>query len=98
MVKQTQHIDQLTQRREALCEIYMDTDRIVLTFDKVYPKAVKRTAEEMENLRLCTYAIAEGNEICLIHPDYGMFADDDEFRSIVSQLMNEENYEIIYMN
>ena len=88
--------DQLTHRRESLCEVRMDADRIALTFDKVYPKALARVAEEMENIRLCAYTIIEGNKLYLMQPDFGLFAGDDEFRAIVSELFDEENYDIIY--
>ena len=88
--------DQLIQRRESLCEVRMDADRITLTLDKVYPKAMARVAEEMESMRLCAYTIFEGGKLYLMQPDYGMFGDDDEFRMIVSELFGEENYEIIY--
>lgn len=88
--------DQLIEQREALCEITMDADRIKLKLDRIYPKAFKRIAEEMENMRLCRYTVIEGNTLWLMHPDYGMFSDDDEFRTIVAELFNEENYNIIF--
>ena len=92
------HHDQLVERRESVCEIRMDADRITLTFDKVYPKALARVAEEMENMQLCRYTVIEGNKIFLMQPDYGMFGDDEEFRQIVSELFEEENYGIIYID
>ena len=94
MLKHT--FDQLTQRRAALCEVRMDADRITLTLDKVYPKAMARVAEEMESMRLCAYTIIEGGKLYLMHPDFGMFGSDEEFLRIVKELFNEENYEIIY--
>ena len=92
------HHDQLVERRESVCEIRMDDDRITLTFDKVYPKALARVAEEMENMQLCRYTVIEDNKIFLMQPDYGMFGDDEEFRQIVSELFEEENYGIIYID
>lgn len=92
------HHDQLVERRESICEIRMDADCITLTFDKVYPKALARVAEEMENMQLCRYTVIEGNKIFLMQPDYGMFGDDEEFRQIVSELFEEENYGIIYID
>lgn len=88
--------DQLIQRRESFCEVRMDADRITLLLDKVYPKAMARVAEEMENMRLCAYTLIEGNKLYLMQPDFGIFGNDDEFRAIVSELFDEENYEIIY--
>lgn len=90
--------DQLVERRDAVCEIHMDADSIKLTLDKVYPKALARVAEAMENMQLCRYTVVEKGCVWLMQPDYGMFADDDEFRSIVSELFEEENYDIIYMD
>lgn len=87
---------QLVQRRESLCKVTMDADRIKLELSKVYPKAFKRIAEEMENMRLCGYTVIDGMTLWLMQPDYGMFSDDDEFRNIVSELFDEENYNIIY--
>ena len=92
------HHDQLVERRESVCETRMDADRITLTFDKVYPKALVRVAEEMENMQLCRYTVIEDNKIFLMQPDYGMFGDDEEFRGIVSELFEEENYGIIYID
>lgn len=92
------HHDQLVERRESVCEIRMDADRITLMFDKVYPKALARVAEEMENMQLCRYTVIEDNKIFLMQPDYGMFGDDEEFRQIVSELFEEENYGIIYID
>lgn len=91
-----QKYDQLIARYDAFCEITMDADRIKLELSRVYPKAFKRVAEEMENIRLCRYTVIEGTTLWLMQPDYGMFADDEEFRTIVSELFNEENYNIIY--
>lgn len=88
--------DQLIQRRESICKVRMDADRITLSLDRVYSKALTRVAEEMENMRLCAYTIIEGNKLYLMQPDFGMFGDDDEFRMIVSELFDEENYEITY--
>lgn len=88
--------DQLIQRRESLCEVRMDADRITLTLGKVYPKAMARVAEEMESMRLCAYTIIEGGKLYLMQPDFGMFGGDEGFRMIVSELFDEENYEIIY--
>lgn len=92
------HHDQLVERRESVCEVRMDADRITLIFDKVYPKALARVAEEMENMQLCRYTAVEDNKIFLMQPDYGMFGDDEEFRQIVSELFEEENYGIIYID
>ena len=92
------HHDQLVERRESVCEVRMDADRITLTFDKVYPKALARVAEEMENMQLCRYTVIEDNKIFLMQPDYGMFGDDEEFRTIVTELFEEENYGIIYID
>jgi hypothetical protein len=92
------HYDQLVGRRESVCEIRMDADRITLTLDRVYPKALARVAEEMENMQLCRYTVVEDNKIFLMQPDYGMFGDDEEFREIVSELFEEENYGIIYID
>ena len=92
------HYDQLVGRRESVCEIRMDADRITLIFDRVYPKALARVAEEMENMQLCRYTVIEDNKIFLMQPDYGMFGDDEEFRQIVSELFEEENYGIIYID
>lgn len=92
------HHDQLVERRESVCEVRMDADRITLTFDKVYPKALARVSEEMENMQLCRYTVVEDNKIFLMQPDYGMFGDDEEFRQIVSELFEEENYGIIYID
>lgn len=88
--------DQLVARYDTLCVVTMDADRIKLELDRIYPKAFKRIAEEMENMRLCGYTVIEGTTLWLMQPDYGMFADDDEFRSIVTELFNEENYNITY--
>lgn len=88
--------DQLVGRREAICEVRMDADRITLTLDKVYSKALARIAEEMENMMLCRYTLLERNKLYLMQPDFGMFGNDEEFRTIVSELFNEENYDIIY--
>lgn len=57
-----------------------------------------RVAEEMENMQLCRYTVIEDNKIFLMQPDYGMFGDDEEFRQIVSELFEEENYGIIYID
>lgn len=91
------HHDQLIERREAVCEVRMDADRITLTFDRVYPKALARVGEEMENMQLCRYTVVEAGRIFLMQPDYGIFGDDGEFREIVSELFEEENYGIIYI-
>ena len=91
------HYDQLVGRRESVCEIRMDADRITLTFDRVYPKDLARVADEMEHMQLCRYTVVEDGRVWLMQPDYGMFGDDEEFRSIVSELFEEENYEIIYI-
>lgn len=93
---QRNRYDQLTQRRESLCEIRMDADRITLSLDRVYPKALERVAEEMENMMLCRYTIIEGERLYLMQPDFGMFGSDDELLVIVSELFEEENYGIIY--
>ena len=92
------HHDQLVERRESVCETYMSASHISLIFDKVYPKALTRVAEEMENMQLCRYTVIEDNKIFLMQPDYGMFGDDEEFRQIVSELFEEENYGIIYID
>ena len=60
--------DQLIQRRESLCEVRMDADRITLTLEKVYPKAMARVAEEMESMQLCAYTIIEGGKLYLMQP------------------------------
>lgn len=88
--------DQLTQRRESLCEVRMDADRIMLSLERVYPKSLARVAEEMENMMLCRYTLIEGNRLFLMQPDFGMFGNDEEFRMIVSELFDEENYGITY--
>ena len=88
--------DQLLARYDTICEVTMDADRIKLELSKIYPKAFARVAEEMENMRLCRYTVIEGKILWLMQPDYGMFTDDDEFRTIVAELFNEENYNIIY--
>lgn len=49
-------------------------------------------------MRLCRYTVVEGCSVFLMHPDYGMFGDDEEFRNIVSELFEEENYGIIYID
>lgn len=90
--------DQLIERHEASCHIRMDADRIEVSLEGVYPSAVSRVADEMENMRLCAFVIVDESVIYLMHPDYGMFADDDEFRTIVSELFDEENYELIYVD
>ena len=90
--------DQLLTRYDTVCEVAMDADRIKLALDRIYPKAFKRIAEEMENMRLCRYTVIEGVTLWLMQPDYGMFADDDEFRRIVAELFDEENYNITYRN
>ena len=92
------HFDQVVGRRESVCETCMDADRITLTFDKVYLKTLKRVSEEMENMRLCRYTVVERGKIFLMQPDYGMFGDDEEFREIVSELFEEENYGITYID
>jgi hypothetical protein len=92
------HYDQLVERREAVCEIRMDADRITLILDKVYSKALKRVAEEMENMQLCRYTVVEEGNVFLMQPDYGMFGNDEEFRNIITELFEEENYEIIYID
>lgn len=89
-------LDQLIQRREAFCEVRMDADRITLSLTKVYPKALARVAEEMENTMLCRYTIVEDSKLYLMQPDFGMFGSDEEFQAIVSELFDEENYDIIY--
>jgi hypothetical protein len=76
----------------------MSASHISLIFDKVYPKVLARVAEEMENMQLCRYTVVEDNKIFLMQPDYGMFGDDEEFRNIVTELFEEENYEIIYID
>ena len=90
--------DQLVARYETVCEVTMDADRIKLELDRIYPKAFARIAEEMENMRLCRYTVVEGTVLWMMQPDYGMFADDGEFRVIVTELFDEENYNIIYKN
>lgn len=92
------HYDQLVGRRESACEVFMGASHITLCFDKVYPKTLERVAEEMENMRLCRYTVVEGCSVFLMNPDYGMFGDDEEFRNIVSELFEEENYGIIYID
>ena len=52
--------DQLLTRYDTVCEVAMDADRIKLALDRIYPKAFKRIAEEMENMRLCRYTVIEG--------------------------------------
>ena len=96
--KYRQKHDQLVARYDTVCEVTMDADRIKLALDRIYPKAFKRIAEEMENMRLCRYTVIEGATLWLMQPDYGMFADDDEFRRIVEELFDEENYNITYRN
>lgn len=90
--------DQLLTRYDTVCEVTMDADRIKLALDRIYPKAFRRIAEEMENMRICRYTVIEGTALWLMQPDYGMFADDDEFRRIVAELFDEENYNITYRN
>ena len=90
--------DQLVARYDTVCEVAMDADRIKLALDRIYPKAFRRIAEEMENMRICRYTVIEGTTLWLMQPDYGMFADDDEFRRIVAELFDEENYNITYRN
>ena len=90
--------DQLLTRYDTVCEVTMDADRIKLALDRIYPKAFRRIAEEMENMRICRYTVIEGTALWLMQPDYGMFADDDEFRRIVAELFDEENYNITYKN
>ena len=88
--------DQLIEQRETLCEVTFDADRIKLEFERIYPTPLKHVAEEMENMMLCKCTIVEKNTMWLMQPDYGMFADDDEFCAIVQELFEEENYNIIY--
>lgn len=83
-------------KQQVMCDITMDADRISLSFGRIYPSPLKRVAEEMENMKLCGYTIVEGTRIWLMHPDFGMFADEVELKSIVSDLLSEENYNIIY--
>ena len=88
--------DQLIERRQAFCDVTLDADRIKLSLDKVYPKAMARVAEEMENMMFCSYTVIEDDTLWLMQPDYGVIGSDDEFCAAVQELFNEENYEIIY--
>lgn len=88
--------DQLVERHEASCHIRMDADRIEVSVENVYPSAISRVADEMENMSLCAWTAVEDGAIYMMHPDYGLFMDDDELRIIISELFDEENYELIY--
>jgi hypothetical protein len=76
----------------------MDADRIKLALDRIYPKAFRRIAEEIENMRIYRYTVNEGTALWLMQHERKMFADDDEFRRIVAELFDEENYNITYRN
>ena len=83
--------------RESVFEMYIREDSIELKFDRMYMKTLYRMAEEMESMMLCRYVDVEEGRLCLMHPDYGLFGNPEEFKGIVSELFEEENYEIIYI-
>ena len=81
-----------------MCEVQMYADRIKISFGKMYPSALGRIADSLEEMRICEFAIKDETSISLMRPDYGMFGDDEEFREIVSELFEEENYGITYID
>lgn len=81
---------------DAACSIRMKDGNILLEFDGASPSAVRHAAEEMENMGLCSWAETDGSTIQLMHPDFGLFADEEELAQIVKDLFEEENYEIIF--
>lgn len=82
--------------QDAVCSVRMDADRIELSVEGVYPISLQHVADELDKMMICAYTLIDGGRIYLMNPDYGMFADDDEFRMIVKELFEEENYNIIY--
>lgn len=96
MERNHRHYDQLVETRDATCELHLDADRITLRLEKVYSKAILRIGEELERMRICAYSLSEPGKLYLMQPDYGMFGSEEELRIIISELFNEENYEIIY--
>lgn len=83
---------------QRICEIQMDADRIEIRTERCLPALLKRVADGLEEESLCAYTIVEEGVIYMMNPDYGMFIDEDEFRTIVSSLFAEQNYEITYKN
>ena len=81
---------------QRLCEIKFDSNCIELRLEDCKPALLRRVADELETEGLCAYTTINEDTICLMLPDYGMFMDEREFRTIVSELFSEQNYEIIY--
>ena len=80
------------------CEISEDDDRIVIVFEKIFPNALKRIADELESMRLCAYTIIEETTLTLMQPDYGLFDCNDELKTILSELAEEVNFELNFIN
>lgn len=90
------HTDQLTLRHDAVCTVTEDADRISLSFDRIYPKALKRIGEEVENMGLCRWTLEEEGTLYLMQPDFGLFAGYDELLAIIQELCEEVNYNVTF--
>lgn len=80
------------------CNIQTDENRIEISFERMYPTALGRISDSLEEMRLCAYTIKEETTIFMMQPDYGMFGDEDELKDILSELAAEVNYELTYTN
>ena len=86
-----------THRTE--CEIHEEEDdRIVIVFGYMFPTALKRIADELEDMRLCADTIIEETTLFLMQPDYGLFGCTQELKDILSELAEEVNYELDFIN
>ena len=81
-----------------MCDIQTYADRIKVSFGLMYPTALGRIADSLEEMRICAYTIKDETTIFLMQPDYGMFGDDEELKEIFSELAAEVNYELTFMN
>lgn len=88
--------DQLVMRRQSVCEVSMEGDRIRLDFDRIFPKVVKRVAARMEEEMICPQTSVEGRTIWMLWPDPWMCHGEEELKQAVRELLDEENYDIIY--
>lgn len=83
-------------RYEAVGTLEVDADRITITLDKGTPALLRRIGDEAENMMLCAFSLSEGDTLYLMQPDFGMFAGDDELVAILTELFDEQNYDIIF--
>ena len=88
--------DQLVMRRQSLCWISMEDDRITLTFDKVFPKVVSKVAARMEEEMICPSTETRGKTIWMAWPDSWICLGIEDLKAAVQEMFEEENYEIIY--